>query len=200
MVAHALPWPQKWATLTWAHQGCPHTGPHADTGSNLERRSPPAAHRPFLGKRWGEQERSCPPSSTRRPAQQKAPAGTEAGPQPSADRTRPQGTGPPLPLTPEPYHAYPSTAAGTGRCSCPRRPHRCPHWHRSAPHSRPCLPRRSALQSRWGRSTCGEQGEVGGPTARVTAFLRHWCKPVASSQEHQRRVSVPTLDQALVRC
>lgn len=143
----------------------------------------------------GEQERSCRPCSTRRPGQQKPPAGTEAGPQPSARRTSLSS-----PQTPEPRHSYLSTAGGTGRCSCPRRPRRCPRWHRSAPHSRPCLPRRSVLQSRWGRSTCGEQGEVGGPTARVAAFLRHWCKPVASSQEHQPRVSVPALDQAPVRC
>ena len=59
VVPHALPWPQKWATLTWAHRGCPHTGPHADTGSNLERRSPPAAHRPFLGKRWGSRREAA---------------------------------------------------------------------------------------------------------------------------------------------
>lgn len=70
------------------------------------------------------------------------------------------------PQTFEPRHTYLSTAGGIGRCSCPRRPRKCPHWHRSAPHNRPCLPHRSVLQNRWGRSTCGEQGEMGGPTAR----------------------------------
>lgn len=39
----------QWAALTWAHPGCQHIGPHADTGSDPGSRSPPAAHRLFLG-------------------------------------------------------------------------------------------------------------------------------------------------------
>lgn len=71
-------WPWKWATLTWAHPGCPHTGPHVDTGSDPGSRSPPAVHRPFLGEEPGRGRREAAPSpcSARQSAQRKSPVDT----------------------------------------------------------------------------------------------------------------------------
>lgn len=60
--SHTLPWLWKWATLTWAHPGCPRTGRRADTGSNLANRSPPAARRPFLGKERGRGRKEAAPT------------------------------------------------------------------------------------------------------------------------------------------
>lgn len=145
MAAYALPWPWKWATLTWAHPGYPHTGPCADTGSNLENRSPPAAHRPFLGKKnEGETGEKLPPSCPdSQPAQEKAPVDTEVGPQPFCPREL--GSGHVRQCSPPHRHSNPTylhTAGGTDSCSCPHHPHRCPHWHMHAPHSRLCSPNR----------------------------------------------------------
>lgn len=51
----------QWVALTWAHPGCPHTGPHADMGSDPGSRSPPAARRPFLGEEEARGSRCCNP-------------------------------------------------------------------------------------------------------------------------------------------
>lgn len=162
MAALALPWPWRWATLTWAHPGCPRTGPCADTGSNPGSRSLLAAHRPSLGKEGGRGRREAAPGALpgRRPGRN-LPHTLRQGPNPAAHGNGAQATdsGPQLPTHSHP--TYPHTAGGTGTCSCPRHPHRCPHWHTCAPHSRWCSPRRWVLQSQPGRSTCGagEEGE-----------------------------------------
>lgn len=53
----------QWVALTWAPLGCQHIGPHADTGSDPESRSPPAVHRPFLGEEGSRGKRGQTPCS-----------------------------------------------------------------------------------------------------------------------------------------
>lgn len=93
----------QWVALTWAHPGCPHTGPHADMGSDLGSRSPPASRRPFLGEEEARGSRCQNPLWS------------------PCRHWRPQRMGMPCPC-----NAYLCTAEGTGRCNCPHRPHRHP--------------------------------------------------------------------------
>lgn len=136
-------------------------------GSDPGSRSPPAAHRPFLGEEGteaGEKPGPAEPPTDTREA---------SAPPPTA-----QGSGHAL----LPRLAYLCTAGGTGRCSCPRHPHRHPRWSRRAPHSHLCSPHRLVLQSQPGRSTCGEWG------GQRCSPRGHGQKPVAAGQDHSTKL------------
>lgn len=191
-----FPGPRNGQHWTWAHRGA-HTLGLMLTWVQIWSEKSTSSSQALPGeKRWGSRREAAPESCQ------------AASPAESSCRHR--GRAPSLlPIGPglrtlglsfltslSPATSTRSTAGGTGRCgsaSTPAHTGAPIGTQCDAPYSHPCLPCRLALQSQWGRSTCGgEQREVAGPTARVAAFLRHWCKPVASSQEHQPRVSVPT--------
>lgn len=114
----------------------------------------------------------CPLPGSR---QQKPPADAEAGPTLSREWGSGHAHQPPPPHR-HSMPAYPHTAGGTGKCSCPGRPRRCLHWHMRAPHSRLCSPHRSVLRSQSDRSTwAGERERQVGPWPLVSITPEFWC-------------------------
>ena len=191
-----------------AHLEYPRTGLRADTGSNLENRSPPAAHRPFLGKERGRGRREAAPISARQLAWQKPPVDTEGGPQPSCPQER-----------------------GSGQAHLPTSPHRCQNSttltrilqgalagvvahaiHTGAPigtcvlHTvvRIHLTGRSFKASGTGTPevgggvVAGEERRTGGQGQGSSLPEALW-KPVSTCDHHHPRALVPTPGQARAR-
>lgn len=156
-------------------------------------------HQLLTGPSWGKNKveagEKLPPPCSWWLTQQKPLADSEAGPQPFCPQERALAS--PWTLN----AAYLHTAGGTGRCSCPRHPHRCPHWHMRAPHSHLCSPDRLVLQSQWDKSTCKGRGGAGwvphGQGSSLPEILVEACGRWSISLPG---VLVPTSGQALARC
>lgn len=156
-----LPWPQKWATLTWAHGGAHTLGPHADM-SNQSIGSL-SSFRPFLGGKDGEAGEKLPPSPTEGGQPEQA---LLWWPRQALSLPRDQASGD-WPSLSEPRHAT-RVLQGALAGVVAHAAHTGAPIGTGVPHTviRGFTPQVGPSKS--GRSTCGEQREGGWtPCARV---------------------------------